>query len=102
MNLNKNQIQKHQGLEENNSKNIEQGTDKKGKFYKVYYDEDKVELTPTYILLKRYQNKKYSRSSKSVANIYYFKVIITNSLGISNLVIMLAIRVIHVAADILV
>ena len=24
-----------------NSKNIEQGTDKKGKFYKVYYDEEK-------------------------------------------------------------
>ena len=32
----------------------------------------------------------------------YFKVIITNSLGISNLVITLAIRFIHVAADILV
>ena len=24
-----------------NSQNIEQGTDKKGKFYKVYYDEEK-------------------------------------------------------------
>lgn len=24
-----------------NSKNIEQGTDKKGKFYKVYYNEEK-------------------------------------------------------------
>ena len=58
--------------------------------------------TVTYISLKRYQNKKSSRSSKFVANLYYFKVIITNSLGISNLVIMLAIRVIHVAADILV
>ena len=56
----------------------------------------------TYISLKRCQNKKYSRSSKFVASLYYFKVIITNSLGTSNLVIMLAIRFIHVAADILV
>ena len=40
MNLNKNQIQKHQGLEENNTQNIEQGVDKKGKFYKPYYIEE--------------------------------------------------------------
>ena len=32
-----------------NSQNIEQGTDKKGKFYKVYYNEEKQNLLYTYI-----------------------------------------------------